>query len=358
MPAGAVNFVVVGCGKVGWKHLQAIADLGGPARLCGVCDTHAERKVRAAETFGVRAFSTVSELVENCLRPDVTVVAVPTGHHAEVVQAVAPFSSVILVEKPMALRLQDCDAMMRAARSAGAQLFVAYQNRYNPPVQAAWRAVKAGSLGKPVLATARVRWCRRPEYYETEAWRGTWELDGGVVAQQGSHHLDLLFHLFGPVAEVQCRAATRLLPIEVEDTAVAVLRFASGALGVFEATVAARPSDLEGSISLLGSRGTVIIGGFHANELRTWAFEDKESEPPAAPEDDGEKTSHSNRALLLEDVVRTVVDGAVSAFLCSAEQGRANVALIRAFYESAAQGGVSVQPGVLTAHSRLGERVV
>ncbi|WP_431461050.1 Gfo/Idh/MocA family protein, partial [Klebsiella pneumoniae] len=137
-------------------------------------------------------------------------------------------------------------------------------------------ALQRGRFGKLVLGTVRVRWCRPQSYYDQASWRGTWALDGGVLTNQASHHIDLLEWMMGEVESVQGMATTSLAHIEAEDTAIATLKFASGALGVIEATTAARPTDLEGSLSILGSEGTVVVGGFAVNKMLTWRFTHEE----------------------------------------------------------------------------------
>jgi predicted dehydrogenase len=173
----------------------------------------------------------------------------------------------------MALTLDDADAMIRTCDDHGVRLFVVKQNRFNLPVQKLREALDRGRFGRLVLGTVRVRWCRRQDYYDQDSWRGTWALDGGVLANQASHHVDLLEWMMGDVDSVFAMATTALAHIEAEDTATVLLRFRSGALGIIEATTAARPVDLEGSVSVLGERGTVEIGGFAVNELKTWRFE-------------------------------------------------------------------------------------
>ena len=152
------------------------------------------------------------------------------------------------------------------------RLFVVKQNRFNVPVLKAREALEAGRLGKLVLGTVRVRWCRDQSYYDQDAWRGTWAQDGGVIANQASHHVDMLGWFMGPVESVHARGARALVDIEAEDTVVATLRFRNGALGIVEATGATRPKDLEGSLSVLGGGGAIEIGGFAVNEIRHWQF--------------------------------------------------------------------------------------
>jgi predicted dehydrogenase len=168
--------------------------------------------------------------------------------------------------------------MIAACERSRTRLFVVKQNRYNLPIQKLREALREGRFGKLVLGAVRVRWCRRQDYYDQASWRGTWAMDGGVFSNQASHHVDMLVSMMGGVASVKAMAATRLVSIEAEDTGVALLRFSNGALGVIEATTAARPVDLEGSISILGENGTVEVGGFAMNEMTVWKFADETPE--------------------------------------------------------------------------------
>jgi predicted dehydrogenase len=165
--------------------------------------------------------------------------------------------------------------MMRACDEAGVKLFVVKQNRFNVPVVKAREALVAGRFGRLILGTVRVRWCRDQAYYDQDKWRGTWAYDGGVLANQASHHVDMLEWFFGEVISVHARAITALANIEAEDTAVATLKFRNGALGIIEATTAARPRDIEGSLSILGEKGMVEIAGFAVNQIRHWCFVDE-----------------------------------------------------------------------------------
>lgn len=154
--------------------------------------------------------------------------------------------------------------MIAACDKHGCRLFVVKQNRFNIPVLKLREALEKGRFGKLVMGTVRVRWCRPQSYYDMDSWRGTWALDGGVLTNQASHHVDLLEWMMGDVDSVYAASSTALANIEVEDTAIAVLKFRSGALGCIEATTATRPRDLEGSISILGEKGSVEIGGLQS----------------------------------------------------------------------------------------------
>src|ERR1700710_1602720 len=270
-----IRFGLLGCGRIAKRHSELLG--GGhidQARLVAVCDPVRVRADGVASKFGVSAVYDIDELLA---RKDIDAVAVltPSGMHPEHVIACAKAGKHVVVEKPMALRLQDADEMMRACDEAGVKLFVVKQNRFNVPVVKAREALDAGRFGRLILGTVRVRWCRDQAYYDQDEWRGTWAYDGGVLSNQASHHVDMLEWFFGDVVSVHARAITALADIETEDTAVATLKFASGALGIIEATTAARPTDLEGSLSIMGEKGTVEIAGFAVNQIRHWAFVDE-----------------------------------------------------------------------------------
>lgn len=267
-----LRFALIGCGRIAKRHSELLGhrQVAG-AELAAVCDVVPEKASGIGERFGVPAYADMHAMCRN--EPiDVLVVLTESGLHARHVLELASYGRHIVVEKPMALTLDDADAMIRTCDAHGVKLFVVKQNRFNVPVQKLREALEAGRFGRLVLGTVRVRWCRTQEYYDQDAWRGTWALDGGVLSNQASHHVDLLEWMMGDVESVFAKGMTALVDIEAEDTAVVVLKFRSGALGVIEATTAARPKDLEGSISILGERGTVEIGGFAVNEMRTWQF--------------------------------------------------------------------------------------
>ncbi|HEY1551364.1 MAG TPA: Gfo/Idh/MocA family oxidoreductase, partial [Kofleriaceae bacterium] len=256
-----LKFALVGCGRISRKHVDAI-NRAPNARLVAVCDIDLAKAKAIGDKLGIPAFADMDEMIAKVPEIDVVNVLTPTGYHAQHVVRMAAHKKHVVVEKPMALKLEDADEMIIACDRAGVRLFVVKQNRYNLPVQRLRKALEAGRFGKLVMGTVRVRWCRRQDYYDQDAWRGTWELDGGVLANQASHHVDLLMWMLGPVESVVAMTATQLVNIETEDTAAVLLRFANGALGIVEATTATRPVDLEGSLSILGERGTVVIGGF------------------------------------------------------------------------------------------------
>ncbi len=342
-----VRFALLGCGQIASKHAAALVDQVPGATLVAVCDSNPDRANALAATSGCRAFDDFDEMMR-ALGDEIDVVNVltPTGNHLDGVLQVARYGKHVVLEKPMALTESDGLLMLEACEAAGAQLFVVKQNRFNRAVQKLHDAIESGRFGKIVVATVRVRWTRDQGYYNKDAWRGTRELDGGVLANQASHHIDLLQWLVGEVDTVSAYTARRLVEVETEDTAVAILRFNCGALGVVEATTATRPKDLEASISILGEGGAVEISGFAPDEMRTWQFK------PALPEDAevlaeyGSKPAGQHRAYAhaqyLSNVVAAVRNEA--AEIVDGYEGLKTVRLIEAFYRASAQGSEIAVP--------------
>jgi UDP-N-acetyl-2-amino-2-deoxyglucuronate dehydrogenase len=174
----------------------------------------------------------------------------------------------------MAITLEQADALVEACDSNDVRLFVVKQNRLNPSIQLLKRAVEKGRFGRIYLANTTVRWHRPQEYYDAASWRGTWEFDGGAFMNQASHYVDLIQWLIGPVESVMAKTATQARRIEAEDSGVAVLKFRNGALGVIEVNVLTHPKNWEGSITIMGEKGTVKIGGTAVNKVEHWAFAD------------------------------------------------------------------------------------
>jgi len=332
------KFALVGCGRIAKRHAELLSGVVENARLSAVCDTDESRARSFGEKYGVPWFTDMDDMMAQA-KPDVVSVLTPSGLHKEHVVRLAPYGRHIVVEKPMALTLDDADAMIAACDRHGCRLFVVKQNRFNVPVVKLREAIEQERFGKLVMGTVRVRWCRTQAYYDQDAWRGTWALDGGVLTNQASHHVDLLEWMMGEVDSVFAKSTTALVDVETEDTALAILKFRNGALGCIEATTAARPKDLEGSISVLGENGTVEIGGFAVNQMKTWSF------TQAAPDDGevlekysvnppnvygfGHQAYYEHVLECLDSGKQQLVDGL---------EGRRSVELITAIYESIETG--------------------
>ena len=330
---------LLGCGRIAKRHASLLSEGQIPdAGLGGVCDTNPERLAEFSKTYEVKGYPNIEELLDDS---NINVIAVltPSGLHVEGVIAAAQAGKHVIVEKPMALKLDDADRMIRACDEAGVKLFVVKQNRFNVPVVKLKEALDSGRFGRLVLGTVRVRWCRRQSYYDQDSWRGTWRYDGGVLANQASHHVDMLEWMMGDVESVHARATTALVDIEAEDTAIATIKFRNGALGIIEATTAMRPKDTEGAISILGEKGSVEIAGFAVNQIRSWQF----SDPLETDDEVIEKYSvnppsvygfgHHEYYLHVVDCLLNGKSALVDGF-----EGRKSIELISALYESIETG--------------------
>ncbi|OHE17288.1 MAG: oxidoreductase, partial [Sulfurimonas sp. RIFOXYD2_FULL_37_8] len=310
------------------------------AKLVAVCDIKEERAKAFGEKYKVPWFLDMHDMMRKMKdKIDVVNILTPSGDHAQHAVDLAFYGKHIVVEKPMALTLSDADKMIEACDRFGIRLFVVKQNRFNLPVVKLREALLENRFGKMVMGTVRVRWSRDQAYYDQDPWRGKWEHDGGVLSNQAIHHVDLLQWMMGDVESVFAKSATRLVNIEAEDTAVVVLKFKSGALGIIEATTATRPKDLEGSISILGEKGTVEIGGFAVNEMKVWNFVDNQKG------DEGVLTHFKQNppdvygfghTEYLNNVVHSILEN--KAALVDGLGGRKSLELVSAIYESIETG--------------------
>lgn len=354
----SLGVALVGCGRIAQKYSQIFEkkSLNG-AELVAVCDIREDRAAAVGKKHTIPFFGDMHQMMtEIGDRVDVICVLTESGRHAEHAIALAPYRKHLVVEKPMALTLKDADAMIEAADAHGIKLFVVKQNRFNLPVQKLREAVDEKRLGKIVMGTVRVRWCRRQDYYDQDAWRGTWSDDGGVFANQASHHIDLLEWFLGRPVSVFSKSRRALVDIECEDTGVAIITFESGAIGVVEATTATRPKDLEGSISLMGEKGSVEIGGFAVNEMRVWNFEGAQQGDAEILDQYRENPPDVygfGHVAYLRNVIQSIHQKEAS--LVDGLEGRKSLELITAMYESIETGrevALQFQP----RFARLGRR--
>jgi predicted dehydrogenase len=330
-----LRFALIGCGSIARKHAHVLHNYVEEAEIAAFVDLDEARANEFSQKFGAPAFTSPDEMMRRVGdRVDVISVLTPSGAHCQNVLDLVQYGRPLVVEKPLALRLEDADRMIEACDAHGVKLFVVHQNRYNLPILKAREALEQGRFGRLVMGTVRLRWTRDQKYYDSETWRGTWAHDGGVFMNQAVHHIDMLTWFMGNVESVRSMAATRLVKIEAEDTGVAVLRFNSGALGVLEATTATRPKDLEGSISILGEHGTVVIGGFFMNELETWNFADKQPIDDLIFEQYGRNPQDFgyNLGEYLKGVIASLQHK--KAALVDGLEGRKSLELITGIYES------------------------
>ncbi|MDY3618235.1 Gfo/Idh/MocA family protein [Agathobaculum sp.] len=273
-----MDFAIIGCGRIADNHLDAALQNG--MRVSALCDISRDSIARVSEKFGLSGAVHYTDyrqmLAEN--PPDLVTVATGSGMHAQMTLDCLEAGCHVIVEKPMALSLADADRMIALAEKKHLQLCVCQQNRFNKAVQRIRRAVEDGSFGRLYHGTAHVRWHRDTAYYDSAAWRGTWEADGGCLLNQCIHTIDLLRWMLGDeVDEVVGLTANLAHPnIETEDVGLAMVRFRNGALGLIEGTVNVYPENLEAALYLFGETGTVKAAGEAVNRLDIWRFADQD----------------------------------------------------------------------------------
>ncbi len=265
------NFAVVGCGKIGERHCEVLKN-HPEVELVAVCDSTKERADSFATKFSAKAYYDYVELLEDN-NIDIISICTPSGLHAKQAIAAAKAKKHIICEKPMALTIEDCDNMIQAAAENNVRLFVVKQNRYNEPILKLKEAIDKNKLGKLYLLSAHILWNRTNQYYKEAAWRGTSTLDGGSLMNQSSHFVDLLHWLGGNVKSIYAKMDTFMHDIETEDTGVVLIKFENGALGSIEYTTCVYDKNFEGSLTILGTKGTVKIGGQYMNEIEHWNVE-------------------------------------------------------------------------------------
>ncbi len=272
-----IRVAIVGCGRISKKHFESIDARADELDLVSICDSDASMLDLHREKYGVPSYLHLDEMIEN-EELDLVVLCTPSGLHARQAELAAKHGVGVITEKPMATRWHDGLRMVKACDDAGVRLFVVKQNRRNTTLQLLKKAIEKGRFGRIYMVNINVFWTRPQEYYDTAKWRGTWEFDGGAFMNQASHYVDLLDWLIGPIESLQAYTATLARNIEVEDSGVVSIKWRSGALGSLNVTMLTYPKNLEGSITILGEKGTVRVGGLAVNEIQHWEFLDKEPE--------------------------------------------------------------------------------
>ncbi len=267
-----LRLALAGCGRIAQNHFAAIRQHDPRVELVAVCDVKPEALAAAVASTGAAGFSSLDDLLAGS-NADLVVLATPSGLHPRQAIQVAQAGRHVLSEKPMATKWDEGVAMVRACRDAGVKLFVVKQNRLNATLQLVKRAVDQGRFGRMAMVTVNVFWTRPQSYYDDAPWRGRWDMDGGAFMNQASHYVDMVDWLVGPVDNVHAYTATLARNIEAEDTGVMSLRLRSGALASVNVTMLTHNKNFKGSITLLGERGTVRVGGLAVNKIEHWDFD-------------------------------------------------------------------------------------
>lgn len=301
MNRNPIRVALIGCGRIAGHHCRSIRSNPG-LELAAVCDLEEAKAAAYGDDFDVPYFTNYHNMLRTC-QADVVAVITPSGmHHEHAMEVLQTYGTHLIVEKPTFMRLSQLHEVYALAEKKGVKVFPVFQNRYNRAVQRVKQGLESGELGDARVVSIRVRWCRPQRYYDLSAWRGTFSHDGGALTNQGVHHVDLLRYLFGEVESMCTKMATLGANIEVEDAAVGVFKFASGAVGTLEVTTSARPDDFEASISVVGSKGLAQIGGIAVNELQLYTPD------PAACESNSEDFSGCVYGHGHENMYRNLVD--------------------------------------------------
>lgn len=269
---------IVGCGRISKNHFSSLEHHSGSFELGAVCDIDTATVHEHAQRYRVPGYSSMATMLEQ-ENLDLVVLCTPSGLHPEQAILAASRKVHVLTEKPMGTKFPDGLAMVKACDQAGVRLFVVKQNRRNATLQLLKRAVEQGRFGRIYNVALNVFWTRPQEYYDQgNGWRGTWEFDGGAFMNQASHYIDLLDWIVGPVESVMAYTATQARDIEAEDSGVAIIKWRSGTIGTLNVSMLTYPKNLEGSITILGEKGTVRVGGVAVNEIQEWHFADARTE--------------------------------------------------------------------------------
>ena len=272
-----LRFALVGCGRIAQNHFAAMEQHANNIELVDVCDINPRALSAAVEKTGAAGHSSLTDMLK-LTTADVVVLTTPSGLHPMQGIEVAKSGRHVVSEKPMATKLSDGKAMVKACDEANVRLFVVKQNRRNATLQLLKKAVDKKRFGKIYMVNINVFWTRPQEYYSAANWRGTWEFDGGAFMNQASHYVDLLNWLIGPLESVHAYTSTLARNIEAEDSGVVNIKWRSGTLGSMSVTMLAYPKNYEGSITILGEKGTVEVGGVAVNEIKHWEFEDEDED--------------------------------------------------------------------------------
>ncbi|OGT32136.1 MAG: hypothetical protein A3E87_04925 [Gammaproteobacteria bacterium RIFCSPHIGHO2_12_FULL_35_23] len=324
-----INFGIIGCGRVAIRHIEAI-QLASNAKLIAVCDGDKARAEEKSLLGNVPFYVDYHEMFKQHPEIQVVIILTPSGSHYEhAVDIISRYQKHLVIEKPFVMTIAEGLTLKLLADKASVKIFPVYQNRCNKAVQFVKNAINQGELGAVRVGTVRVRWCRPQRYYNLSPWRGTWAMDGGAMTNQGIHYIDLLRYICGEITRVHAKLATLGAEIEVEDTGVAIVEFASGAVGVIEIMTSARPDDFEASISAVCENGLAVISGIATNILQTFSPNPAKCQLESENFKDAYGFGHNK---VIEEVANSILYD--KQFLVEFDDGLQTIKLLHAIYRS------------------------
>lgn len=342
-----LKFAIIGCGRISYKHVEAICNNSESAELIAVCDIveanalakKDEYKNRIQGIQEPKVYIDYKKMLD-MEQIDVVTIATESGYHAEIAKYCMNKGKHVIVEKPMALSIEDADSMIECARENKVKLCVSHQNRFNKPIQQLREAVDNDRFGRIFNGTARILWNRNMNYYNQAPWRGTWKLDGGTLMNQCIHNIDLLqWMLGGEIDTVYSQCDTYLRNIEAEDFGAVIIRFKNGAIGIVEGSACVFPKNLKETLDIFGEKGTVCIGGLAVNKIEAWRFDDNldsENDILKLQEGDPDSVYGFGHTPLFKDIIDAIKDDREP--LINGEEGKKGMSIILAAYKSRLTG--------------------
>jgi UDP-N-acetyl-2-amino-2-deoxyglucuronate dehydrogenase len=332
-----IRFALVGCGRISANHFGSIEQHSESCELVAVCDIASANLAAAVNKTGAKGYTHLADMLDEG-GFDAVILTTPSGLHPLQAIQCAEAGYHVITEKPMATRWTDGVEMVKACDKAGVRLFVVKQNRRNATIQLLKQAIDSGRFGRIYNVACNVFWTRPQAYYDAAKWRGTWEFDGGAFMNQASHYVDLLDWLIGPVESVQSYIATLARNIDVEDSGVVALKWRNGAMGTMNVSMLTYPKNLEGSITVIGEKGTVRIAGVAINSIEHWEFADQSEEDKAIKEANYATTSvyGFGHPIYYDNVIKTL-QGVEDAHT-DGREGLKSLELLIAIYLSARDG--------------------
>lgn len=338
-----MKYALIGCGRISPNHLEAA--INNKLEIVGICDIVPEHMTNLLAKLNIEdnkytKYTDYHEMLEK-EHPELVAIATESGKHAEIALKCLEYGTNLIIEKPIALSLEDADKIINKANEKGLVVCANHQNRFNKSIQKIRQAVDEGKFGKMFYGTAHIRWNRGQDYYTQAPWRGTWAQDGGALMNQCIHNIDLLRWMMGDEIDEVCAYTDNLNHdyIEAEDLGMAIVKFKNGSYGIVEGTTDIYPKNLEETLYLFGQKGTVKAGGKSVNIIEEWLFEGEQEDPEEVKKNNSEMPKNVygfGHTPLYKNVIEAIQTHTKP--LIDAEAGKRALELVLAIYKSAAEG--------------------
>lgn len=338
-----MKYALIGCGRISPNHLEAA--INNKLEIVGICDIVPEHMTNLLAKLNIEdnqytKYTDYHEMLEK-EHPELVAIATESGKHAEIALECLEYGTNLIIEKPIALSLEDADKIINKANEKGLVVCANHQNRFNKSIQKIRQAVDEGKFGKMFYGTAHIRWNRGQDYYTQAPWRGTWAQDGGALMNQCIHNIDLLRWMMGDEIDEVCAYTDNLNHdyIEAEDLGMAIVKFKNGSYGIVEGTTDIYPKNLEETLYLFGQKGTVKAGGKSVNIIEEWLFEGEQEDPKEVKKNNSEMPKNVygfGHTPLYKNVIEAIQTHTKP--LVDAEAGKRALELVLAIYKSAAEG--------------------